>query len=96
MPRSRYSSNIADILDTVTRDTVVYFSVIFTSHFVLVLMLVFVRVRTRDVVWTRLFSPIPPSSRPCGSSRLCKFRSHRFVFTLIDTLPSYRSSGNAV
>ena len=43
----RNDSHIPNILNTVTRDAVVYFSVIFTSHFLHVLMLRFVRVRTR-------------------------------------------------
>jgi len=39
----RGDSNIPNIINTVTRDAAIYFSVIFTSHFLLVLMLRFVR-----------------------------------------------------
>lgn len=42
----RCDSNTLTILDTVTKDTAMYFLVIFSSHFVLVLTLTLVRVRT--------------------------------------------------
>jgi len=57
----RGDSNIPNILNTVTRDAAIYFSVIFTSHFLLVLMLWFVRVRTRNAFWVR---PVLTHSQP--------------------------------
>lgn len=50
----RYTTNAPNIVETVTRDTAIYFSVIFTSHFVLVLMLTLVRVRAYDGARIRL------------------------------------------
>ena len=68
----RGDSNIPNILNTVTRDAAIYFSVIFTSHFLLVLMLMFVRVRVHNAFSIRLFSSVPLPSRHYGSCQLCK------------------------
>lgn len=46
----RCGLNIPNILDAVTRDAALYFSVIFSSHLLLVPMLAIVRVRARDVL----------------------------------------------
>ncbi|KAF9644137.1 hypothetical protein BDM02DRAFT_3131949 [Thelephora ganbajun] len=56
----RYESNVPNILDTVTRDAVTYFSVIFSSHLVLVLMLVSVRpsLRFLPTVGNAVFVPM--------------------------------------
>lgn len=59
-PSSRCgNSNISNILNTITRDTATYFSVIFSSHFLLVLMLVFVRVRVLGTFFIRFFALTP-------------------------------------
>lgn len=56
----RGDSNIPNIINTVTRDAVIYFSVIFTSHFLLVLMLRFVRpsLRFLPTVGNAVFVPM--------------------------------------
>ena len=54
LKRQRCKTNVPSILDTVTRDTAVYFSVIFSSHFLLVLTLRLMRVRTRYVIWIQI------------------------------------------
>jgi len=56
----RYTSNAPSIIDTVTRDTALYFSVIFTSHFALVLTLTLVRpsLRFLPTVGNAIFVPM--------------------------------------
>jgi len=84
----RCDSKIPSILDTITRDAAVYFSVIFTSHFLFLIMLVFVRVRMiRSMFSIPLFSPTTPPRKRYGPCQLCKFRSHAVVLTPVDALP---------
>jgi hypothetical protein len=84
----RWESNIPNILDVVTRDAATYFSVIFSSHFLYVLMLMIVRVRIRNAFWVRLSSSISPSSRHYGTCPLCKFRLHMVLLAFFDVLLS--------
>jgi len=83
----RVDSNIPNILNTVTRDAAIYFSVIFTSHFLLVLTLMFVRVCVRNAFLIRSFSPVQLLSRRYGSCQLCKFPPYIIALPLL-TLPS--------